>query len=491
MEKLKIKDLLSYNPFDNKMGWEHIVSRGNEIRTIRNQFQAMNGEPIILSGPAGIGKTTLCYQYIKQYSHEYDFVLLLPLRRFYSQEELKSYIISETHSDKVKTHFSKIDFSQNNNSIERYPYSIVEIFQEAFKKVKTLLVIDDIDLITINSYKDFSIDELIHFNKKNKNCDIIISGRYCSTDKNLTALTLSGFNLEQSLSLLYKALDTTNSFTNHYVEKLAVVRDKLLNRLDGNPLLLSLAFELFKKTENIDTIINELDKIFNLDYNTLLLNFDKGILKPSLLNIGEINNIIYPNRQIVSTTPYIVIPRVNFYWRKALEDFEQLINSNDIKEQQIQNFFINNPDFLSRLDYKKVVSQPTLEHDGEKDMKPDFLLCPHNTDLCDIMELKLPTHRLVSGKNNRIKLSSVVENAIAQVRHYRDYFDSKENKERFLKKYGLTAYKPKVSILIGKTPEFIPEEKMVDLKTHALRDNIEIITFDNFFEKMKRFVYKN
>jgi predicted ATP-dependent serine protease len=82
---------------------QNYISRDIELRTIKNHLQSRSGEPIIVSGVVGIGKTSLLYQYVTSYSNEYDFVLFLSLGRFYSQEELKSYMISQVRDLYIKT----------------------------------------------------------------------------------------------------------------------------------------------------------------------------------------------------------------------------------------------------------------------------------------------------------------------------------------------------------------------------------------------------
>jgi hypothetical protein len=194
--------------------------------------------------------------------------------------------------------------------------------------------------------------------------------------------------------------------------------------------------------------------------------------------------ILYPTNEIIITTPYIYSTEISSYWKTQLDEFEKLINSIDTSEHSIQIFFERNPNFLTGLNYKDIISQPTLEY-SEGSMQPDFLLCPHKGFYGDILELKLPKEQIIAGRKNRIKFSSKVEDVIAQVRHYRDYFQDESNRTRVLKKYGITAYKPKVSIVIGKTPSMITYEEYLDLKIINERDRIAIITYDDMFEQMK------
>jgi GTPase SAR1 family protein len=445
------------------------IPRDYELNQIRNHFSIYKGEPIKISGVGGVGKTTLIMLYINKYKNEYSKIINIPFHSLNSQNTLKPFLGSLFENT--------LNLKDVNN------YKVQELLQRQLGNDKALIIFDDFDLYTDKSYQIYLQKELIELNREKPNYHIIISSRNTLPDDtiNFTELNLSNFNLEQSLSFLNKLLGANIDNKNLI---------KLIHRLDGNPLLLNLAFKTFLITDHFETLIHQIEESLSNKFDTLGIEFENGILKPVLLKVEKLNNIIYPNSLLVCTTPYIIVPQVNYYWKKALDDFEKLINSSDTDENHIQRFFEIHQDFLKGVDYKKVISQPILSQtDGN--MKPDFLLCPHDRIFGDIFELKLPSHKLISGKKNRIKFSSAVEDAIAQTRHYREFFNSEENRNIVLKRYGLTAYKPKITVLVGKTPEGFPEEKMIDLKNYELRDNIDIITYDDFFGKMKRLVNKN
>lgn len=445
---------------------EFFISRDLEINELRKHFYQYQGEPILITGVGGIGKTTLLRFYLSKFKNEYNNIIDISFRSLNSQNSLKPYIAS---------------LLENNRNInELTNYKVGELLRDRLGNEKSLIIFDDFDFISnYNNQKDL-LDELIELNRKNKNYDIIISSRNILSDNYIRNISLSNFNLEQSLSFLHKLLGgkIDNSV-------LRLIRDTLLNSLNGNPLLLHMAFNLFLKSNDIGTLIQQIEQSLINKFDTIGIELENGVLKPTLLKIEDASRIIYPNNQLTYTTPYIIIPQVNYYWRKALNEFEKLINSTETNESDIQRFFEINSGFLKGIDYNKVISQPILSQ-SNGDMVPDFLLCPHDKIFGDIFELKLPSHSLISGRNNRIKFSSVVENAIAQTRHYREFFNSEENRNTVLKKYGLTAYKPKITILLGKTPNVISDEKLLDLKDYEVRDKIEIITYDDFFEKMKR-----
>jgi hypothetical protein len=445
---------------------EFFISRDKELNELREHFYRFRGEPILITGVGGIGKTTLLRFYISRFKNEYDNIIDISFRSLNSKNSLKPYLVS------------LLDRKINSNKLTNY--KIGELLKDKLGNKKSLIIFDDFDFISDYENQEDLLNELIKLNRKNKNYDIIISSRNILSDNFLHGISLSNFNLEQSLSFLHKLLGTKidNSV-------LRIIRDTLLTSLNGNPLLLHMAFNFFLKSNDVGSLIQQIEQSLINMFDTIGIELENGVLKPTLLKVEDTSRIIYPNNQLTYTTPYIIIPQVNHYWRKALDEFEKLINSTETREIDIQRFFEINSGFLKGIDYNQVISQPILSQ-SNGDMTPDFLLCPHDKLFGDIFELKLPSHNLISGRNNRIKFSSAVENAIAQTRHYREFFNSEENRNKVLKKYGLTAYKPKITILLGKTPSVIPDEKLMDLKDYELRDKIEIITYDDFFEKMKR-----
>jgi len=143
-------------------------------------------------------------------------------------------------------------------------------------------------------------------------------------------------------------------------------------------------------------------------------------------------------------------------FRSAVEEFEYLLNNPRTKECAYQAFFENHPDFILNDEYKKAYPHLTLERD-EGPLIPDFLLEPiEESSLIDVLDLKLPTTNIYVLKKNRMRFSSAVMEAVAQLREYQMFFDEKENRERIRNKYGLLAYRPKMIVIIGRRGNIDP-----------------------------------
>lgn len=167
----------------------------------------------------------------------------------------------------------------------------------------------------------------------------------------------------------------------------------------------------------------------------------------------------------------------------AVEELEDLMNTPKAKEKEFQDFFERNPDFILSDEYKEAHPHIVLAKD-EDSLIPDFILEPiEQNSLCDILELKLPSVSLFVLKKNRMRYSSAILEVCAQLRTYGQFFEAKENRERFEISYpNLKVYKPKMVVIIGrhgKESPFVKRDIQTDLPNLILR------TYDDVLNRMK------
>lgn len=464
------------------MNLKTLISRNEEIDSLKRGLD--NNNLIFVSGERGVGKSTLLNLFERKFGNNYSQVIRISIQIILNDVELKSQILTQLNPRAAIKYYR-----ENGNSFKTIESkSLLNIFKQNINRNgKYLLLIDDINYL--NNYRQLQnslIQEILEVSRFEKSVQTIITTSGKPIEVSLyDNLVLRKFNLNQTLDYLNLLLTDLNFNNNNEMQNLSFIRDELLGKLDGNPSLINLAAHSLIKTKSTDEFNLNLFNEINKRADSLIIEYDNGILKPSLSIQNTEANILFPNNELVNATPYLYSPSISTYWKNQLNDFEKLINSIETKEQHIQNFFEQNSDFLKGFKYKNVIAQPILKYDDGA-MKPDFFLCPHSSFYSDILELKLPKEKLISGRENRTKFSSKVEDAIAQVRHYRDYFQSPNHRDLILKKYGVTVYKPKITILIGKTPVEISKEKLLELKDITERDKIEIITYDEIFAKMKR-----
>jgi hypothetical protein len=184
---------------------------------------------------------------------------------------------------------------------------------------------------------------------------------------------------------------------------------------------------------------------------------------------GQSHNLLY----VVS---------VEAYGLKTLtEELEGLINSPGITEDTLQAFFEEHPKFLCGDAYETAQPHIFLQRPDSNPLIPDFALKPPNADaFCDLLELKLPQAKLVVGRNNRRRLSAAVWEAHAQLREYRDYFESRENREAVERVYGLRFFRPKMIVVIGKRSDYVADDLR---KAESEVPQLTITTYDDLLER--------
>lgn len=146
--------------------------------------------------------------------------------------------------------------------------------------------------------------------------------------------------------------------------------------------------------------------------------------------------------------------------QQAVEELEELINNPKTREQDLHEFFERNPEFILNEDYKSAHSKVVLTDERGGKLIPDFLLEPTDQDsLCDLLELKTPSQKIFSLKKSRMRFSAAVMEACAQLREYSAFFDEERHRKAIENQYGLTVYKPKMFVIIGRRGGLTPIEK--------------------------------
>ncbi len=171
--------------------------------------------------------------------------------------------------------------------------------------------------------------------------------------------------------------------------------------------------------------------------------------------------------------------------QSAIEEFEYLINKPYVQERELQDFFKRFPDFILNDDYKEAHSHVVLSRSSGELLIPDFVLEPVTKgSLCDLLELKLPRSDIYVMQKNRMRYSSAVFEAAAQLREYNRYFDDEANRRRFHESYpNLDLYKPRMFVLIGRlgsATAYLKRDIEMDLPHLNLR------TYDEVLARMNR-----
>jgi len=170
-------------------------------------------------------------------------------------------------------------------------------------------------------------------------------------------------------------------------------------------------------------------------------------------------------------------------FKAVVEEFEHLINDSATTEAQLQAFFENHQDFLLDKDYSEARSHITLQKESGDALIPDFALKPWNTkSLCDLLELKLPSARILVGSDARARLSAAVLDAAAQLRDYRDFFENERQRAAVYKSYRLKFFRPKMFVIIGRRKA---EHAEAMRSAEGDLPNLTLRTYDDLLERVR------
>lgn len=218
---------------------------------------------------------------------------------------------------------------------------------------------------------------------------------------------------------------------------------------------------------------------------------------PELLAVADadgkielIHALRMPNSRVAtaSSTPLRIAPLIIVgaapSISRQIAELEELINTKGVKEADLQKFFEKHPQLLQGIEYDKLEPHPVLVRQGAGPLIPDFMLEPAG-GFADILDLKLPDVRLTAGSKDRRRWSSKVSDAIAQVREYGAYFDSPIHREFVESKYGMRLYRPKVTVVIGRTvtdDDWLQQRRVWSDVPHRA----EVLTYDDLLARARR-----
>jgi dUTPase len=171
---------------------------------------------------------------------------------------------------------------------------------------------------------------------------------------------------------------------------------------------------------------------------------------PIALQIRDSRRLFYPR----SVSP------IEVEHLKALSELERMLRDPALSERDLQSFFDDFPHLLVGPDYTEIRSQVVLRLKDGGALIPDFFLQPvDQRQLWEIADIKLPKLWTVVRQRHRARLSAAVMEGIAQLRTYSRYFDDAENRDRTKDRHGITAYKPRLILVIGREePNLSPVE---------------------------------
>jgi hypothetical protein len=168
-----------------------------------------------------------------------------------------------------------------------------------------------------------------------------------------------------------------------------------------------------------------------------------------------------------------------------ISDFEHLLNTRNIKEREIQEFIEDHPQLLSSLDERYCEIRPHVclyDASGER-LVPDFMARIQDSNLWDVIELKLPKDVLTVGRQAVQKASAATARGISELLRHRDYFSVRDNRRRVLDRLGTAPYEPSLVLIIGRGYSASRFE-WNSVRTGFPR--VRIVSYDYVFEQARR-----
>lgn len=173
--------------------------------------------------------------------------------------------------------------------------------------------------------------------------------------------------------------------------------------------------------------------------------------------------------------------RVGLFTKDEVEELEFLINDPKATEAEFQKFFERHPHFLRKWDHREVFPHVYLTSNDQGPLIPDFILTNVGTQDAAIIDIKrtlrAPTKRLIRHQDNRVRFADAVQEAYAQLRTYRRWFEVPENRKMLTSKLGMEIYNPRLMVIIGRTSEF--RDSVERARLRADNPDVEIVTYDD------------
>lgn len=179
---------------------------------------------------------------------------------------------------------------------------------------------------------------------------------------------------------------------------------------------------------------------------------------------------------ILSIGSEIILPLTTV---SLLSEFEEIINSSFVKEEKIQKFLESHPEIIESLGYTSCKPHVILREPNQRDLIPDFILQRPGNNGFDILDLKLPTAK-ITVSNPYLRVSHEIIKALAQLRAYRNYFNSSQNISNFYHTHGLEPFYPELIVVIGRCSEFISFQDKIEINKQA--NGLRIITYDELID---------
>jgi hypothetical protein len=166
--------------------------------------------------------------------------------------------------------------------------------------------------------------------------------------------------------------------------------------------------------------------------------------------------------------------------------FASLCQSQHIRETTLDSWLARHPELLCEaFGCTKAIRHPRLriiERVSSEDvayLEPDYML-QHATSECDIVDLKRPRQdlgRITKAASERRRFIDYVQEGIAQLAAYKEYFAHAAHRRYALDEYGIQVTNPKLYLVVGTYENASPQE--ISEAARSLRPEFTVIDYDS------------
>jgi len=320
----------------------------------------------------------------------------------------------------------------------------------------------------------------------------------------LDDIFIQNFPFSHGLTVTGKKVQNSGLLTevDIFVGTLEAARNRLFPNLTGEKILRaaglydgkypdSSADDFLLGIELICSSIIDLDYSHSSQQFVVFLDDDGKLrLRPFGANVfGTLDELYLPKGPFVFRGDVIQpITSSLIFSEKVIGQLEEMMNSQVCSEQDFQKYFELHPQLLTGLNFSKAHPQPILFKDDGSKLIPDFFLEKIDSGWDAILDLKKPYDSMVIRRNNRVYFKQWVQEAIAQLQYYREWFDSSNNRGQFEEtlKIKSKVFRPKMIIVAGRSYHFLDDVERMRLLSNQ-QSEIDIWTYDDLLKKGKRY----
>jgi hypothetical protein len=167
--------------------------------------------------------------------------------------------------------------------------------------------------------------------------------------------------------------------------------------------------------------------------------------------------------------------------------FANMFSTHNLRETTIGEFLRSHPTILKQaLGTKQFIYEPLFKWldgpaGGDHAINPDLMIqrADGKWDIYDLKTSALSKNSITKGPRRRRRFIDYVEEGVAQLAHYEEYFQYAKNAEYAFDKYGVVVDKPNLVLVVGTFESVDPIA--VKEASRRLR-NISIIDYDSLLQ---------